>query len=585
MLDILFINTNDNQELRNETNGTMLLATALLQKDFSVDILRFCQIDSYMGDYNVFIQDITNRIIEINPKCISFYTLWPYYHIILRIAREIKKRNSKIYTILGGPQSSATAYDTMQSMEFIDFICTGEGENTVVPFFSALLDNDNKKLVNIPGFFYRNNGEVFCNSGEIPITDLDALPYWDDRLYIINENKNNLTSPSYFMPIDVGRGCPFSCTFCSSSLFWKRKYRMKSPKRIIQDIEFYNKKFGISSFSFSHDAFTCNNRLVLDVCNHIIEKNLNITWKCTARIDCITEDLILKMKKSGMTHIELGIETGSDRMQKLINKKLDLSNAKNMIAFLLKEKISVALFFMYGFPEETTEDLNQTLYFLFNVVDMGCNYASMSFCKFNAMTFITNKYFNELVLNDDISLLRLDIFGYQEEYNMIEENKSIFPHFYHLNTELRNEYQHLSFLCKLYQKFPNSIRYLRSLYKGDNIQFYKDFYNNNIKFFNTIDMLHTGKSLKENSIEIFSNTIKGFRQDYVKKIISLLEYDYDLQKVSHSKEDISIKKSYDFSYIEYQMGLPIEQFTDKKTEILIEKINGKFNKKILSIDI
>ena len=109
MLDILFFNSTDKKELRNEANGTMLLATKLLQAGFNTEILRFCQFESYNKNYDFFITDATNKIIELNPKCVSFYTLWPYYHIMLRIAKRVKDIKPDMITVLGGPQSSATA--------------------------------------------------------------------------------------------------------------------------------------------------------------------------------------------------------------------------------------------------------------------------------------------------------------------------------------------------------------------------------------------------------------------------------------------------------------------------------------------
>ena len=585
-MDILFINTTEEKGIRNETNGTLLLATKLLQAGFIVDILRFYQIESYLKDYNTFINDITDKIIALNPKSVSFYTSWPYYHFLLRIAKEIKIRNSKIIIIFGGPQSSATAYDTMKAMDYIDYICTGEGESTVVDFFNTILRNNSVGIHNIPGLFYRKNNVIKFNHTDIPICDLNSLPHWDDNLYLSNykELDSNITADNYFMPIDAGRGCPYSCTFCCTSYFWRRNYRLKSPERIVDDIEYFNKKFGITSFWFSHDAFTSNKQLVSDVCDYLIEKKLKITWRCTARIDCISEELILKMKQAGMTQIELGIESGSKRMQKMINKNLNLERAREMIEFLIKNNIYTNLFFMYGFPEETEEDLAETLEMYFDVLDKGVNGTSMSFCRFTPMTDMTNKYINELVLNDNIRILYRGIYGYQEEYKMIKDNKKIFTFFYHLNTDLRNKYQYLFLFNTIYQKFPNSMKYLRALYKGDDLKFYRDFYNNNRGAFEQ-EMLHIGRFMRENALQFFYNTIKDFDEPYIEKIKEILRYDYNLQKASLSREDIEIKDTYNFSYIEFSMKLPIEEYSNMKTEILLEKKNGKFNLKILSINV
>ena len=145
MKDILFVNATLKDELRLKLNGTMILATKLINAGFDVDILRFYQIDSYdKGDYNKFISDVTDRIISERPKCVSFYTLWPFYHILLRISQRLKAREPNIIIVMGGPQSSATAYETMKAMDFVDYIATGEGENTIVPLFESILRNNRK---------------------------------------------------------------------------------------------------------------------------------------------------------------------------------------------------------------------------------------------------------------------------------------------------------------------------------------------------------------------------------------------------------------------------------------------------------
>lgn len=95
MIDVLFINATERFSLSHEVNGTLLLATKLLQAGFETDILRFVQMKHTCKEYPEFIREITDKILEIAPKCVSFYTLWPYYHIMLRIASEIKEKSPK----------------------------------------------------------------------------------------------------------------------------------------------------------------------------------------------------------------------------------------------------------------------------------------------------------------------------------------------------------------------------------------------------------------------------------------------------------------------------------------------------------
>lgn len=585
MADILFISSVTKLSLSQESNGTLLLATKLLQADYDVQILRFGELKTSTKDYENFICEITSRILEIAPKCVSFYTLWPYYHVVLRIASEIKRADPSIIVILGGPQASATAEDTLRAMPFVDYICSGEGENTVVPFFDALLRNDGAGLSEIPGLYHRVDGKIVYNAFDIPLCDLNTLPHWDDRLLpdFLTEDRESMQSSYYYMPIDAGRGCPYSCTFCCTSYFWKRMYRLKSPQRIVEDIRYYNEKYGITSFWFSHDAFTVDKKLVCAVCDEIEKNNLNIQWRCTSRIDCLTEELILKMKRAGMVEIELGIETGSPRMQKLINKNLNLTKAKETLSFLLKNGIRVGLFFMYGFPEETEDDLNQTLELLFTSLDLGVKHASMSFCRFNPTTAITEQFGDQLVLDPEAKFLYRGIDGYHEELPMIQANKSLFPFFYTMYTPVRDNYHYAFILEWVYQKFPRFARYVRGLYHGDNLQFYRDFVRVNQHIFDD-DITVITKNYSLHSFDMLSRVLDLFDLPYIPILKEALRFENDLSQVKSAKEPVTKTETYGFSYLDYQRKLPIEQYSVSKTTILLQNIDRNHALKILNIE-
>ena len=120
-MDILFINATEELSMRKEVNGTLLLATKLLDAGFDVDILRFEQVEGFEGPYMSFIENMTREILARKPRCVSFYSLWPDYHIMLRLARELKKADPQIVTVFGGPQASCTAETTLETMEFVDY--------------------------------------------------------------------------------------------------------------------------------------------------------------------------------------------------------------------------------------------------------------------------------------------------------------------------------------------------------------------------------------------------------------------------------------------------------------------------------
>ena len=583
MADILFVNTTDSYKLRHEVNGTMLLATILLQAGFDADILRAGTVEGWEADYDLFLSRATEQILARKPRCVSFYSLWPYYHVLMRLAYEVKRRDERIIIVFGGPQASFTARETLEAMEHVDYICTGEGEHTIVPFMDAIVNRGGQGCDTIPGLYYRKDGRVVHCDLPVPLCDLNTLPRWDERL-LRKEPESGRSSRDYFMPLDEGRGCPFGCSFCCTSRFWRRTFRQKRPERIVEDMRYYRERFGIRSFSFTHDAFTTNQKLVSRVCDAILENGLDITWKCTTRVDVLSEDLILQMKRAGMTHIELGIESGSDRMQKLIHKNLDLTRAKQMVSFLLQNGIHVSLFFMYGFPEETEQDLNQTMELLFSMLDLGVHSASMSFCNFNPGTEITAKYFDSLRFAPEMKVLTRSVkFGHEQEQQMIRANKAMFPFFYHLDTPVRNEYQYVTFLAKLYEQFPVSIRHLRKLYKGDNLRLYRDYYEANRECFDK-GIRYAIDVVLNRPMEMVDRLLEHRTEPYIPMLRELMCFDFDRCQLRQSRGDGELRRVYGFSYLDVHMKLPVERFSPGKSELLLRKSDGKFSVKLLRLE-
>ena len=579
-MDILFINATAELAMRNEVNGTLLLATKLLDAGFEVDILRFAQVESFGGPYLTFIENTVHEILKRNPKCVSFYSLWPDYHIMLRLARELKEKDPNIVTVFGGPQASCTAELTLETMPFVDYINTGEGENTVIPLFSGILRGEGD-LNTIPGLHYRKNGQLFHNNQLVPLCDLNAQPRWDDRL-LLPEDPKVLNDQYYFMPIDVGRGCPYSCTFCCTSYFWRRVYRLKGTEEIIADIKYYKEKYGIRSFWFSHDAFTVNKQLVTEICDRILEEKLDITWRCSARLDCISEELILKMKQAGMVRITFGVETGSPRMQKLINKNLDLKRAQSLVDFLLKEQIWVGLYFIYGFPQETEEDLNQTLELAFSMIDAGAQAVSLFYCKFCPNTGLTEEYGDQLVFDENARMNLRGVYGYEEEKELLLSSRELFPFYFHLNTPVRDDYQYLAYLEKLYATGPRQLKQLRQLYQGDNLRFYREFVAANREWFDG-DLGVLEQKLKTDSWELVQNLLRRLDIPNRVQLEDLLKLAYRTQQVSRSKEDMQLCDTYRFNYVDLSLKRPIEEYGPGKTDILLEKADGKLELKVLKI--
>lgn len=357
---------------------------------------------------------------------------------------------------------------------------------------------------------------------------------------------------------------------------------MKGTEEIIADIKYYKEKYGIRSFWFTHDAFTVNRQLVNEICDRILEEKLDIVWRCSARLDCISEELILKMKQAGMVRMSFGVETGSPRMQKIINKHLDLKKAKGLVDFLLKEQIWVGLYFMYGFPQETEEDLNQTLEMAFSMIDAGVQAVSLFYCKFCPNTGLTEEFGDQLVFDENARMNLLGIYGYEEEKELLQSSRELFPFYFHLHTPVRDDYQYLAFLERLYATGPRQLQQLRRLYEGDNLRFYREFYDANSSWFEG-DLTKLEEKLHNDPQELVLNLVRSLDHPKKLQLEDLLKLAYRTKEISRAKEDTQLRDTYRFNYVDLSMKKPIDQYGPGRTDILLEKIDGKFELKVLQI--
>jgi anaerobic magnesium-protoporphyrin IX monomethyl ester cyclase len=160
------------------------------------------------------------------------------------------------------------------------------------------------------------------------------------------------------------RGCPWRCGFCSSRRFWNERVRFRSADNVVDEILKVHKDFGIRVFTFWDDAFTIDRRLTEALCEAILRSPLKIAWRTATRLDLLDDSMLRLMRRAGCFQVELGIETGSPRMSEIIRKDIDLALAPEIIDKANRHGIACGVFLMAGFPDETRDDLLQTLAFM-----------------------------------------------------------------------------------------------------------------------------------------------------------------------------------------------------------------------------
>lgn len=467
MREILFVTPTGDKNILKESVGPLLLATILRQKGIESHILSFSAFGD-PEDFPAFFQRGIELICEKKPKILSFYTRSDCFHIMLKMA-EILKERLGCTVVLGGPQADIVAKQTLAEIPWVDYICCGEGETTVYPLFSSILKGEPD--LSVPGLVYRRGEEICVNPRPVLIEDLDSIPFLDYSIF----PEDSFVDPLIAFPIDVGRGCPFGCAFCSTKTFWGRKYRLKSPQRIVRELQQAHDLFGARHYVFQHDMFTMNKKLVLETCRLIKELPFRATWSCSARLDCVDRELMDAMIDAGLLHIYFGIETGSVRMQKLVNKNLKLDGIVDMLSYIRSKNIRITASFIYGFPEETEEDISYTMDLAMKLIQMKHITVQMHRCAFLPGTALFEQYRQDLIP----TTLRCDMtgdLGVEECSDFIEAHPELFMYFNEYNTPLRSRLQYFPLFLKVADMMRPVYMYYRERYSTEGqIQMYFDF--------------------------------------------------------------------------------------------------------------
>src|SRR5215813_6242113 len=349
-------------------------------------------------------------------------TVCSSYPLTLRIAQELKRCHPDSAVVLGGPQASVVDIATMRAYPFVDLVVRGEAEHTLPQLVDALASHSSPAA--IPGLTFRQGGEVVRSQDAPLILDLDSLPFPAFHLF------PDVRFCRHF-PLELGRGCPFACTFCSTNDFFRRRFRLKSPAHMIAEMRRVKESYGINSFELVHDMFTVDRKRVVEFCEALIESGESFTWGSSARTDCIDEELIALMARAGCRGIFFGIETDSARMQKIIDKGLDLDDSADRVRSCDKFKINTAVSLMAGFPDETMNDLRDTAAFFVDSLRFEHADPQLSILAPLAATPITTQHKDSLVLDDDVA--DMSYRGWRQEpqdHAMIAEHPEIFSSFY-----------------------------------------------------------------------------------------------------------------------------------------------------------
>lgn len=371
--------------------------------------------------------ELAGQAVAANDTTLyGFSSICSSYPLTIRIAQMVKALRPESKILLGGPQASVVDVQTLRAFPFIDFVLRGEAEHTL----PLLLDQVEGAglFCRVPGLTYREGSQVRRNPNGNVIEDLDELPMPAYHLTgeLIGADKAAL---------ELGRGCPFACTFCSTNDFFRRKFRLRSPERVLRDMRLLAATYSIRNFELVHDMFTVDRRRVVAFCEVMIASGENFGWSCSARTDRIDDELLDLMGRAGCRGIFFGVEAGSERMQKLIDKHLDPDRAETVIDVTERAGIGSTVSLITGFPEETLHDLRQTIRIFMHSARAPKSHPQLNLLAPLAGTPLYCEHKNELILEDLCSSVSHQSQTQDaEDLQLIRAYPEIFPNFYSIPT-------------------------------------------------------------------------------------------------------------------------------------------------------
>jgi radical SAM superfamily enzyme YgiQ (UPF0313 family) len=346
------------------------------------------QIKPYKESKTIFVQGLTNdEILARIPKeakVIGFTCLFsPCWPLVLEIATLVRPCFPNALFVIGGEHPTALPEESLKDTPF-DLAVAGEGEETFLEIVQSVLGNkDWKKIAGII-YYDKSLRQLVKTPPRKRIISIDEIPYPDWENWSIEEYIRNKQIPGVNLgraiPILGSRGCPYNCKFCSNENMWTARYIMRNPNKLVDEMEFFKKKYNLDGFAFMDLTFIINRNKTKEFAKELIQRKLNIRYQLPSgtRCEAFDEELPELLEKSGLCNFAFAPESGDADILKEVRKKISLESFYKAIEFSLKTKMTVCCFVVIGFPEDTRKTLKSSLAMIRKLAILGVHDVTIS---------------------------------------------------------------------------------------------------------------------------------------------------------------------------------------------------------------
>jgi len=305
------------------------------------------------------LEDIRGRVSDFGPDVVGIQALTFTLIDARQVASAVKSVSGDIHVCVGGAHVNIYPEETMRWGE-VDSIVMGEGEYAFAELLECL--RGGRSLESVSGIYYRKNGDIVRTEPRGTIENLDDVPAPARHLIDQTTYWSSIAKTRPVTTLMTSRGCPYRCIFCDRPALGKR-FRARSAQSVVDEMETCVRDYGIREFFFYDDTFSINRQRVVDICNEILARRLDVIWDVRARVNTVDPALLGLLRKAGCERIHYGVEAGVQRIVDALGKQISLDQAEQVFRWSRTEGIQTLGYFMIGNPGETREDIAQTIEF------------------------------------------------------------------------------------------------------------------------------------------------------------------------------------------------------------------------------
>jgi anaerobic magnesium-protoporphyrin IX monomethyl ester cyclase len=301
------------------------------------------------------------------PDIVGFLMLTPTAPKGYRAVKRLKEEMPDVITVAGGQHPTAMFMEALENG--FDVVVFREGEYTMRDLV-MVIDQEgfsSEALSKVDGIAFRDpKGGTRVTRPRPLIQDLDELP-WPARHLLPMDKYTLLGKPIRVAHVMASRGCPYGCIYCSTSYYWGRRVRFRSPENVADKVEYLYNKYHTCYVVFADDELTINKYFVRRWIEEIKKRGLDIEFACGARVNHMNREYMKLLYDNGCAILYFGVESANQKTLGLIGKRITTDQVRKVFS-MVKELGGHAMgSFILGFPWETLEDMKRTVEFAIKI--------------------------------------------------------------------------------------------------------------------------------------------------------------------------------------------------------------------------